>query len=226
MSTFFRDYQPGLLPAWLQGRWGSAWATAFGVLKDSVGESLRQASQARITRVAPDDALQAIGEETGIERGPSELLATYRGRLLKPFSTARERGTDLGIVDVMTGIGYTARCKRNNQWDWDGHPGNVSGYWARMWVIFDPGGHPFSPPPTCGSGLMCGSAPPTTLCGIVGATLDVIAQIRRLVKKTRDSMVQVVHEIIVFVAPLCGDGGLVAGGGSPCGAKAAYLEGW
>ena len=126
-----------------------------------------------------------------------------------------------GPIDQLAAMGLTVRAKRNNQWDWDGHPGNVAPWWARMWLIVDPP-NTFGPALICGGSAIAGDG---SLCGMTGVTDAMVQQIRRLALKWTSSHVLLVNEIVVISGAICGDGH-VSGDGTICGGEAAYLEGW
>lgn len=219
--TRFRVYQPGLLPPWMDEA-GRDWATAQGLLKDALLEAVTAAVAARRASDCPEDALPRLGEDSQIERMPGESSASYRARLRERFPTWQASGTDLGVLLQLEAAGLSVRAKRNNQWDWDGHPGNVAPWWARMWLIVDRP-NSFGPPLVCGGGAVCGDG---SICGMTGGSLELVAAIRRLAKKWTSSHVLLVNVIVMTGDGwLCGDGH-TSGSGGVCGGSAAYLEGW
>lgn len=218
----FRDFQPRSYPPWLQHPKGYAWGRAFGMMKDAIADGAMAAVRARIVMLAPDDGLAYLGADLQIERGPGESADSYRARLQRAIPAWEKAGSDAGVVEQLAAIGLTARVKRNNQWDWDGHPGNVAPWWARMWVIIDRP-NPFGPPLVCGGGAVCGDG---SLCGMTDVSADLVALIRRIVKKWTSSHARVVNVIVMTSDGwLCGDGHTCGSGGT-CGGSAAYLEGW
>jgi hypothetical protein len=222
-TVTFRDYQRALLIPAIADPVGQDWATAFGLLKDGVAEGFLECARVGNIRTAPSDALPYHGADRKLERGPGEDDLTYAIRLENAWESYKWAGTDKAVLDALAILKLTAHIKRNNQWDWDGHPGNVTGYWARMWpVITAPSS--WTGPAICGGGGVCGTG---LMCGITGATVDQIQFIRRVVLKWTGSHA-LIPQIIVLLggAHLCGDGG-VCGAGLVCGTgAAAYLEGW
>lgn len=205
------EYQIDLAPAPLRKKWGARWIGAIGLVKDGFGLLARAAVDTMLVDNAPADALSYIGQERGdLERAPLESDAGYRARLKNAWEDWAKADSDLGIVDALKVLGLTARVKRNNCWNVDGNPGNVTGYWARFWVIIDPT-HQFARSPVAGTGTLCGSV----LCGIssaVGASnaqvqADV-ARIVRVVRKWQGSHSKFMKLIIRFPSSgkLCGDG--------------------
>lgn len=221
MAERFRDYQAELAPTWLQRRWGSAWLTSFGLLKDGIVESARQAARAVIIDRAPDDALVYIGQDRDLERVPDESDADYRARLREAWNIWEGAGTDAGIIAAFATLGITAHVRRNNQWDWDGRPGNIATYWARMWIVLDV--HPFTSAPTCGAGPVCGDG---SICGLSGASLEYVQATRRAGRKWKSShawaLLIVPTQTTLFPTKICGDGA-ICGDGSICGGDAAYV---
>jgi hypothetical protein len=216
----FSDYQAGWMPPWMDES-GRDWATAFGLLKDVVRSGARNAVAAGRIGDAPDDALPFAGADSQIEQTPGETLVNYSARLQKRWQAWAESGSDAGPIDQLAVMGLTVRAKRNNQWDWDGHPGNVAPYWARMWLIVDQP-NPFLSIPKCGDGHVCGGG---QLCGLAGATSDHLWQLLRLARKWTSSHVLLVNVIAVVSGRLCGDAGGACGDGYVCGGDAVYFDG-
>lgn len=225
-AATYTEYAITLYPGWFRRRWGEAWISANAVLVDGLSALVVEATKVGIIKVAPIDALPFIGQERDLERYPSDTNEQYRARLSDAHPTYRKAGSDKAIRDEFARLGLTARVKRNNQWDYDGNPGNPPYLWARMWVIVDPP-HDFVAGPGCGDpGLKCGTG---VLCGIQSATgrsgAEVqadIARMLRLIRKWKSSHAKLVLLIIRFPSSgkLCGDAASVeAPATSPaCGA--------
>lgn len=81
----FEDYLPKTLPPWLRKQWGQAFHVAVGRRMDAVAENFRQAIFARMPTVAAsnedDAALEAIGHDRQLPRGPGESAQAYGDRL-------------------------------------------------------------------------------------------------------------------------------------------------
>lgn len=219
----FVDYQPSLCPPVLLHKWGLRWNQAFGLLKDTVNEGATQATYARFVTKAPSDGLKFIGAERGFDRGPFEADDSYRTRLGNAWTSWSWAGGDKGEIDAIAVLTYTAHCIRNNQWDWDGHPGNVTYYWARHWPIivgtgwgnegsWGDGGAPW------GDG---------GLWGLSGATSGQVQTLRKVVKQWTSSHALIPFILVLLSGELWGDppGGLWGDPGS-WGGVLAQLEGW
>lgn len=135
----FAEWQLQLAPKWLRRGHGASWLAGFGAMKDDVEDLAGQAVKARIVRTAPMDALPLIGEERKLERFTFETAEDHRARLENAWDAYGEADSDLGMIHRLAEIGLSVRIRRNNQWDFDGHPGNVLYYWARFWVLCDSG---------------------------------------------------------------------------------------
>lgn len=172
----YTDYFPSLLPTFLADPVGVFWAQAFGTLADGIADSATNAVKCSIIATAPDDALPYLGAaRPHVIRVPGQSAASYRADLLRSFEFASMLGTDEGIVKMLARAGLTARVVRNNQWDWDGHPGNVAPYWARMWVIIDnPGTWTAGPSWDDGGRWGTTTADSTFFWGIRGLSQDLI----------------------------------------------------
>lgn len=95
----FAEYQPSILPAWLQGPNGLTYAGVLGSLKDDISNGARYAATAGMPYSGQQpDVLAAIGYERGLPRYPSETDAQYQGRLLGAWEAWERAGTPLGIL--------------------------------------------------------------------------------------------------------------------------------
>ncbi len=95
----YEAYQPSILPAWLQGPNGLAYAGVLGALKDEISNGARYAAVAGMPYAGQQaDTLAAIGRERGLPRYPSETDAQYQGRLLGAWEAWERAGTPLGIM--------------------------------------------------------------------------------------------------------------------------------
>lgn len=199
-ATPFEEYQPSLTPPWLQVGWGAAWTVSFGQLKSLAQQAATDATKCAIVSCAPPDSLPLHGDQRNIERLPGETEDQYRGRLESAWETWGLMGSDAGVVHALALLGFTARIKRNNQWDWDGHPGNVPYYWARMWPIIDQP-NPATVGDVLGSTFVLG----TSRLGVNGITDDQIEQLRRQSLKWSDSSVLIPVVIVRIEGDVLGD---------------------
>ena len=157
MSTDYQAYFPTLLPTFIADDVGTYWATSFGFIGSAIADGASNAVKCSIVQMAPSDALPYLGAaRPHIIRYPGESDASYQSALAQSFCYASLLGTDAGIIAALGRVGMKATVIRNNEWDWDGHPGNVAPYWARMWVIIQQPS-PFSPGSRWGGGGRWGS---------------------------------------------------------------------
>jgi hypothetical protein len=169
MADTFLEFAPSALPNWLKGFWGVSWSAAHGLILDGIAQGATDAVKCRIVTRAPDDAIPKIGKERNIPRYSNETVETYRNRLQDAWNTWAKAGTDKGILDQITLIGFSdATIVRNNQWDWDSNPGNVATYWARFWVVlptwpYNNDGY-WGDAGYWGDGGSWGTEAPTTIC--------------------------------------------------------------
>jgi len=95
----FAQYQPSILPAWLQNQAGLDWAGVLGNLKDMVSNAARGAAVVGMPYAGgPSDALVAIGFERQLQRGISESDAAYAERLRLAWDAWKRAGSALGIL--------------------------------------------------------------------------------------------------------------------------------
>ncbi len=105
----YRDAIPTLLaPGWLQTPKNAAWLRASGDVKDSLVERAKSAVKARFAATAPRDALDSLGSERQIERGPSESDTDYAARVAGAWETWQYGGTALGVLTALSEAGYAS----------------------------------------------------------------------------------------------------------------------
>jgi hypothetical protein len=103
----FETYQTvDLAPGWLQDQWGRAFLGALGARKDAHVALLKEAAKCGMPSLCPVDALALLGAERGIDRGPAETEASYRGRVRAAWDTWRWAGTPFGLLAAFYWAGY------------------------------------------------------------------------------------------------------------------------
>lgn len=75
----------------------------------------KAAVKARFPGVAPSDALEEIGLERGMPRGPGESDASYGARLLGAWNTWPWAGTAFGLLNALAAAGYAAEVRIQNR---------------------------------------------------------------------------------------------------------------
>jgi len=208
----FQDFEVELMPPWLRGRWGEAWARAQGLAKDLLAEGAVQAVKARFLRDGPPDALAYAGTDRQIERGPAESDASYRARLRGAFETWRLAGTNKGILTALAVIGFTKVAIYENK-DWA--PGDPR--WWRFWIVVEPP-HPFTTW-MLGDGTKLG----TKLLGLDAGGTAALDLFRRVVRKWKAAHTTCEHIIIVLSGSLHGTGWKL-GDGTKLGSKSISVD--
>jgi hypothetical protein len=136
----------------------------IGIPLDVIAEAATQALEARFPERAPDDALPYHGRDRGIIRGPLELAASYRIRLLLWLEAWRGAGvgralldqvagylspnacrlrlwTQVGVVYTLEADGTFSITRSASPWNWDQRPE----LWSRFWLlIYSTGGIPWT----------------------------------------------------------------------------------
>lgn len=220
-----------VVPTWLRGTWGARWFRVLGRLADIIGEGARQAVKARFPKHAPVDALDAIGWERLIDRGPNESDERYRQRVAGPWDVWPYGGTATGIIAALRGFGLGSPRVYNHRtsttpakpynWKFDDNDTN----WSRFWVVLDPGAHPWEPL-VASEDLL---ASDELLAGIT-MTASEYRTLRRLVHRWRDAHGLAADLLIIFEGPMAADDllasdALLAGGdiaSLPLGQFAGY----
>jgi len=227
--TLFRDYLAAWIPRWM-GDVGREFGLRLGLILDGVAQGAIEAVKVRFTRYAPEDALAFLGWERGTERWPGESSPAYAARLQRAHTTASKTDSDKGVVDEFAAVGVTAADVRNNQWDWDGNPGNVVPWWARLWPIIT-AGLGWSGDGAWDDDASSWDAVSTDVWDIVGAGVDAVAAVRRLVHKMTGSHTLIPAIIVamsgeVWDFPLGGVWDDGEGDWEEVPVEIAYLEGY
>src|SRR5689334_18450678 len=106
MSSY-RQYRSTLVPTTHQRPTGQAFQGALGDVEDSFVDRAKQSVKARFPLLAPTDALDAIGVERQIPRGPGEHDAPYAARLVDAWNSWPNAGTPFGMLRAFYATGYT-----------------------------------------------------------------------------------------------------------------------
>ncbi len=94
----FEAFQPSILPAWLQGPVGLAYAATLGRLKDQLSNDAIAAATAGMPQSTRADCLPAVGYERQLAKGPAESDAQYAERLRTAWDAWKMAGTPLGML--------------------------------------------------------------------------------------------------------------------------------
>lgn len=211
MATF-RDSILAIAPPWLKGRVGGTILYVTGTMVDALGDWLRHGIYARFPDTAPPDAIGYIGNDRGIDRGPSEESSSYRPRLRQAAVTWKNAGGGRTVLTqiaaYLTGIadppmrlvsddavwhnynwgtGVATKTIVGTNWTWDGFTGVR---WWRGWVIIDSTLGPFGPPELWGdAGDLWGTS--GDKWGIKEPTSAKVVDIIRVIKKWKPANVDV-----------------------------------
>lgn len=218
MSIDFRITIKQLAPPWLLGERGSALLNTFGIMFNTMYQTLTDGLKARFPDYAPDDALRYLAKDRNLEQGPSEPSSNFKPRLRKGIDANRTRGTGHSILEQLAGYfngignipirlvsqisggtwheynystGVVTKTVSNN-WNWDGNP---TRYWYGFVIINSISG-PWTGALKCGDpsggtfgdGATCGSS----------ATTQEVQTIQRLAQRWKPKKVYLVRIIVVF----------------------------
>jgi hypothetical protein len=125
---------------WLRGPYGRGLTGTLGAALDAVVDAQKQAVKVRHVATAPDDALDALGNDRLLERYPIESPATYRARLGGAWAAWEFGGTRQGVVAALAAAGITATVHAWREMAWPPHP--YEAWWSAFWV--DVTAHPFA----------------------------------------------------------------------------------
>lgn len=165
MPATFKNYQPSILPGFLSGPNGFAYAGVLGNLKDQIGNDVRAAAVVGMPNALQPDALPAIAFERQLQRGLAETDAQFAGRLQQAFDAWKLAGTPLAIllqleilypttqiaIITQAGLVFTLLppavgltifdrlviTEIPGGWSFDGNNGlpNVNGFWSRFCLL-------------------------------------------------------------------------------------------
>lgn len=93
-------------PTWLQGPNGAAWLSGIGATKDFYVDQIRQAVLSSFPQYAPSDALGVLGDEIGLDRGPTESDGDYAARLVAAWIYWPLAGTPAGLLTALHFAGF------------------------------------------------------------------------------------------------------------------------
>jgi hypothetical protein len=220
MATF-RNAAWNLSPARLRTETAARLVYSFiGIPLDMIAEAADQAVKARFPMLAPEDALNPIGRDRVIVRGPNEPSSSYRERLLLWLVAWSGAGVGRAMLDqiaglitphkirmriwTQTGMVYTREPDASfviervpaGLWNWDGQPD----LWARFWVVlYSVGGIPWSRSPVMGTpGHFIGEDPTATIGSTAKATE--VRTIRGIIDEWKPAKSKCVNVIISFDA--------------------------
>lgn len=192
----------------------------IGIPLDAIAEAADQATKARFPELAPEDALNVIGRDRGIRRGPLEPALSFRTRLLLWIAMWRGAGIGKALLDQIAGyltpnavririwtqrgIVYTREADgtftiqrvSSTLWNWD----NQTDLWARFWVvIYSVGGIPWSRSPVWGTlGYPWGNDPERTWGST--ARKSEVQSIRAIVDDIKPAKAKCVNIMVSFAA--------------------------
>lgn len=140
MADNFVDYAKAHAPPWLLGEWGDKFLTVLGESRDAKTSLAREACKARMSELAPADALVRIGADRVVLQAPGESDIAFRARLLTAFDIWHAAGTEQGIKDLLGAAGCVTVVLTEDQ-----DVAGALGHWARFLIdVFPP--HPYTAP--------------------------------------------------------------------------------
>jgi hypothetical protein len=116
----YRTIQAELMPTGLRDPYGQSFTRAFGIIKDHYAQRARTAVMQRFPDHAAEDALGALGDERGIDRGdsvqrsPPEARAAYAARVKDAWEAWTLGGTAWGMLKAFAHQGYFPYIKCAN----------------------------------------------------------------------------------------------------------------
>lgn len=127
----FREAVKALSPPWLQNWNGYRFTYSLAIQIDAIAEYLRLGALQRFPDHCEEEALQHLGLDRRIQRGPSETAAAYRIRLRQWITTWKRAGSPKAVLSQLAA--YYAPSPPviryvSNGYDADGN--TVSDWWT------------------------------------------------------------------------------------------------
>lgn len=97
------DFIPATFPPWLRGPWGTKFGQSVGQRLDDVAQDHREAVFVRFPGICDDSALDLIGADRLLPRGPGESNDAYRARLNDAWTAWA--GDDTPLIGTGGGAG-------------------------------------------------------------------------------------------------------------------------
>jgi hypothetical protein len=152
VADTFADYTKAYAPTSLLGPWGEKFLDVIGEAKDAKTALAREACKARMSELAPADALVRIGADRVVLQAPGESDADFRARLLIAFDIWAANGTESGLKTYHLEPAGMVNVVLTEDQDVAG----ALGHWARFLIdVFPP--HPFTEPIVFGTSHVLGS---------------------------------------------------------------------
>lgn len=140
MRLSFAQFVAGTLgiPQRFHNTWGLRFLKVVTGVFDAIAAEQEAAAWCGSVLYAPDDALESIGWERSIERGPTETSDQYRARLHGAWEAWEWGGTRTGIQSQLEAYGLEPVIIEAREFD------ASDPNWSRFWVVLPIGGHSYS----------------------------------------------------------------------------------
>jgi hypothetical protein len=191
-------------PPWLRDPVSDTTHRVQGDAKDKLVARLRAGVRARYPLIAPEDALERIGNERGIERGPDEDRETYAARLASAWDAWEFAGTPLGVLRALHYASFPSASILTQRGRYFALDGSLNLTWTDTYV------RTFPAPNFWNSFVVFFTAPlPSQWSGGVPADGSPTALlVKRLVKKWKAAHALFVGVVIVTSGHVWGQPGL------------------
>lgn len=104
----YQDWLKNLAPGWFQGPEVGPLLEGLGQAKDEYLSRLLTGVLARFLYAAPEDAVNRLGSERGLNRYPGESLEGWRARVLGAWDFWQWSGTEYGMGLALSQLGYNS----------------------------------------------------------------------------------------------------------------------
>ena len=137
----YRDFALTVMPPWLRGYYGEAWASTWGFVADAMAQAATDAIGTRLIARRTVEALPYAGLDRGIEAAYGESAESYRARLLAAWDSWHAAGTVPGLLTQLSAIDMTATLEESLGGDWWNFGVTITGYPSDMLIAPDPALH-------------------------------------------------------------------------------------
>ena len=209
--TDFRDRAEALAPlgGWLSDPASKAWLRAQGGAVSDTLALWKAGVKQRYASTCGEDNLPNVGDSRQLEQAPGETAAAYRLRLVRAFEIHTDRTTPRAYKHVLEPLGVDPA----DVYVWAHYEAGIGLWHSQTRVVVDSRSGPFTTAPIADDDILCDSG---VLCDITGLVADMVAYIRRNVRKTKWAGAYPVGIWIVLSGDAWADMGLTADSGVLC----------
>lgn len=217
MGTYV-EYITRITPPFLRRRLGQAiTGVTGGLMWDLLMAGVNEATKLAVLHDStPDDAVELVASQKGLERWPGESLADLKARIPTALEDGKQSGTDIRLENAYDEYGANVVIYEDAEWHRPPQP-----WWAQCWGFLAEGDHPATDPYLYNVSAITYSNNPATaaIYGAGGLTPQYVSALRRIAKKIkpartvfREFIFEITGKTYGATAPVYGTPGFTYGG--------------